>query len=211
MTAILADHAAWLARGRTGAGRASLVGADLVGASLTGASLSEADLRRASLVGADLDGANLRGANLSEADLTRASLSGADLDGANLTGADLRGAFLAGANLDGADLRGANLDGAIGIATAAEEAVTWAAVVAAVRAEPDRLDMQDWHGAGWDPAAVGACGTTHCLAGWAQALSNDPEVRWMVPAIAGSRLLPRHARWFYRSNDAVRRMIAEEP
>ena len=136
--------------------------------------------------GPSLVGADLSGADLTYADLTRADLSGADLSGADLTGADLSGA---------------DLSGAVGIATEAEEAATWAAVREAVRADRASLRMAGWHGNGWSPDAdPGGCGTTHCLAGWAQALSEDPEIRRLAPAVAGSRLLPRHARLFLASD-----------
>ena len=54
-----APHQAWLARGRTGEGRANLQYADLQGANLRGA-----DLQGANLQDADLQGAYLRGAVL---------------------------------------------------------------------------------------------------------------------------------------------------
>ena len=88
-----------------------------------------------------------------------------------------------------------------GIATKAEEAATWAAVREAVCADRASLYMAGWHGDDWLPdAAPGGCGTTHCLAGWAQALSPDPEIRRLDPAVAGSRLLPRHAYLFFASD-----------
>lgn len=154
--------------------------------------------------------ANLAWANLEGACLVRANLEWANLEGANLDGANLDGASLTGANLAGAYLEGANLDGATGIATAEEEAATWRAVCAAVVAAPGRLDMYAWHGPAWDPSAVGACGTTHCLAGWAQALSADPVVRAMEAGVAGSRLLPRHAHLFYTDTDDVLEICRKE-
>ena len=86
LKAILAAHAEWVARGRTGDGRADLSCADLSGADLRRADLSGADLS-----GAALHGASLRGADLSEADLSWAGLSCANLSCADLSGADLSG------------------------------------------------------------------------------------------------------------------------
>lgn len=50
LPAILAAHAAWLARGRVGDGRADLSGAVLTGAELTCADLRGADLRGTGVV-----------------------------------------------------------------------------------------------------------------------------------------------------------------
>ena len=158
-----------------------------------------------SLRGANLAGADISGARLSGANLTWADLAGAHLADANLTGADLTGANLADANLAGAELTVA-----IGIATEAEEAATWAAVREAILADPSLLAMHAWHGSDWDPDAVGTCGTTHCLAGWAQALATDPEVRGLSAELAGSRLLPRHAHLFYGSDSAVLALLRRE-
>ena len=129
----------------------------------------------------------------------RANLADAYLARANLTGADLAGANLAGADLTGANLAGAFLAGAIGIATADEEAATWASVRTQVLLTPERLQMNDWH-----------CGTSHCVAGWAQELSTDPEIKAMAPWLAGSRLLPRHAYLFGASDDTVLALMRAE-
>ena len=107
---ILADHKAWVERGRTGDGKADLRCANLCGADLRWADLRWANLRWADLCGADLRCANLRWANL----------GGADLRWANLYEADLRWANLYGANLGGANLCGANLIGAQGLGTPEE-------------------------------------------------------------------------------------------
>lgn len=80
--------------------------------------------------------------------------------------------------------------------------------------------MRDWHcGIAWmdiapttDAQALeAACGTAHCLAGWAQALSRDPDVRTgMAAKLAGSRLLPRHAYLFGASYDTVLALLRQE-
>jgi hypothetical protein len=181
-----------------------------VRANLSGAYLSDADLSDANLSGANLSGAYLSGADLSGAYLIGADLSGADLSGAYLIGADLSDADLSDAYLSGADLSGAYLRGASGLATEAEEAVTWAAVCQAIVAEPERLAMGDWHGPGWDPTEPGACGTTHCLAGWAQALSTDPKIRGLSAELAGSILMPRHAHLFFHTTEEVMDLAREE-
>lgn len=69
------------------------------------------------------------------------------------------------------------------------------------------LDMDQWHGDDWNPYEEGTCGTTHCLAGWVQALSTDPEIRHMDPLEAGLKLIPRHAHLFYKTNEEVLKEI----
>ena len=60
--------------------------------------------------------------------------------------------------------------------------------------KPTRLDMRDWHSAGWTPEHTPGeeheCGSAHCIAGWLQALSDDPKVRGMEPQDAGCQLAP---------------------
>ena len=136
----LAEHGKWL-RGDGGAH------ADLTGANLSGANLRHAILRGADLTGADLTNAVLTGANL----------TGATLTGATLTGAVLRGADLRYAILTNADLRGANLPVGVPVILDID-----AAILAAIEAPGNALDMSTWH----------TCGTTHCRAGWAITLAG---------------------------------------
>jgi len=193
---------------------ANLAGADLARAylaraDLAGAYLADAYLARANLAGADLAGANLAGADLAGAYLARANLAGADLAdadlaGANLAGADLAGAYLARANLAGADLAGAYLARA-NLARATKEEIERLDVVREiVLANPDRLDMDSWHSREWNsehtPEEERNCGSTHCIAGWLQALSADPEVRSMDPVLAGGKLAPCAVPFFYAPN-----------
>jgi hypothetical protein len=60
-----------------------------------------------------------------------------------------------------------------------------------VMKRPERLRMASWHGeaATIDPAKELApeCGTTHCLAGWAQVFTGDDG----DPQACGERMLPR--------------------
>jgi hypothetical protein len=194
---------------------ANLAGADLAGANLAGAYLAGADLAGADLAGADLAGADLAGANLARADLAGADLAGANLAGAYLAGADLAGADLAGANLAGAYLAGADLAGAnlarADLAGAArtgtpEEVARLDAVREIIVNKPERLNMGTWHTENWTPDHTPeeehSCGSAHCIAGWLQALSPDPEVRQMDAERAGVKLAPCAAHMFYTS-DAV--------
>lgn len=72
--------------------------------------------------------------------------------------------------------------------------------------------MKEWHGDGLShEPEMGDCGTTHCLAGLAQALSTDPEVRKLRPAVAASRLLPRHAKLFHRTELEVLEVLKNLP
>ena len=131
-----------------------------------------------------------------------ADLRGAYLRGAYLRGADLSGADLSGADLSGADLSGADLGGAVGITSPEEEAANIAAAVEAIAAEPQHWDQAIWHGNGFDPAAaaaVGGCGTAHCLAGWMQVqLPLGDERRKLNAESCGWALAPRAASagWF---------------
>ena len=143
------------------------------------------------------------------ANLFKANLSGADLRNADLSAADLFKADLIRANLSGANLRNAKMDGAITIISREEEQKNWRAVCEAVK-RTNRLDMRNWHGPGWNPEAKGDCGTTHCLAGWAQALCDDPVIRKMEPSIVGSILMPRHAHLFMKSDAEIMKLIDEE-
>ena len=130
---------------------------------LSGANLSGADLRSAYLRNADLSGANLSGANLSGANLRNANLSDADLRNADLSGAYLRNAYLSGADLRSADLRNADLNclaAALGIEV---DPTLPARIVAQIAAHPETHDQTTWHS---------ACGTKHCVAGFATHLSG---------------------------------------
>jgi hypothetical protein len=158
---------------------ADLYGADLRSANLRGADLYGANLYGADLYGADLYGANLRGANLRSADLRSADLYGADLYGADLYGADLYGADLRSANLRGANLRGADLYGAnlygadlygADLAGVAEglgitvDPTLPGRILAQVAEHPESWCQKSWHS---------ACGTRHCIAGFATHLSGE--------------------------------------
>ncbi len=147
---------------------AHLSGANLRNAYLRNADLRGANLRNANLRNANLRGANLRGADLSAADLRAADLRGANLRNANLSGADHSGADLSGANLSGADLRNAYLRNAdlnrLAAALGIEVDPTLPArIVAQIAAHPETHDQTTWHS---------ACGTKHCIAGFATHLSG---------------------------------------
>ena len=157
----------------TGATLRTVDAENLSGANLSGADLRSAYLRNADLSGANLSGANLSGANLRNADLSGANLRSAYLSGADLRSADLRNADLSGANLSGAylsgaylrsaDLRNADLNclaAALGIEV---DPTLPARIVAQIAAHPETHDQTTWHS---------ACGTKHCVAGFATHLSG---------------------------------------
>jgi hypothetical protein len=195
--------------------RHALEAATKIGADLSGADLSGADLSGAYLSGADLSGAYLSGADLSGADLSGAYLSGADLSGADLRSADLRSAYLSGADLSGADLRSADLSGADlsgadakQFATAEQAIENLDKVREIILDNRDRLEMGHWHGDDdWKERSCAEetlCGTTHCLAGWLQVCSTDPNVRTGMDAqLAGVVQAPIAAKMFFRDADEV--------
>jgi hypothetical protein len=176
---VLDLHRKWLLD-EAGGTIANLDGASLDGASLDGASLDGANLARAYLARASLDGASLTGANLARAYLAGASLDGASLDGASLARAYLAGASLDGASLDGANLTGANLARAKGLPSREDAIALLDEIREVVVADQDKLHMQTWHEDGSRPHD---CGTTHCLAGWAQALRKLDSPKAGVRAI----------------------------
>ena len=120
-----------------------------------------------------------------------ANLEGANLRSANLRSANLVGANLEGANLRSANLEGANLDRASGIPIADPSLPRRVAEV--VLANPKALDMSCWHGSSTE------CGTTHCLAGWAVALTPGADMleQRIGTATAGQLLMPSAAHLFY--------------
>jgi hypothetical protein len=156
-----------------------------------GDTLRGADLGGAYLRGAYLRGADLRGAYLRGADLRGADLGGAYLRGAYLRGADLGGAYLRGADLGGAYLRGADLGGANQIPLV-EHLHT--KMLAAIEAKPELFDMSTWHSGNDGTQPNGACGTTHCRAGWAIHLAGAPGYaleKAMGPSVAGALIIAR--------------------
>jgi hypothetical protein len=135
----------------------------------------EATSVRAALEKAISEGANLTGANLTYANLIDANLTYANLTHADLTGADLTGADMP----DGF----ASRESAVAMLDQIREMVV---------AHPETLDMAQWH-----------CGTSHCLAGYAQAISEDPVIRRMHPSDAGIRLIWPASHMFYADNVAA--------
>lgn len=128
----------------------------------------------------------------------RANLRGANLRGADLCGADLREADLREADLRGVDLCDADLRGAKGLPIAKDSPARLQAVAATVLAQPAALQMGAWHG---------ACGTVHCLAGWA--IQQAGAVGAVLERIHGSHMAgllllgAEAARHFYDSNETA--------
>ena len=140
--------------------------------------------------------ANLEGANLAYANLARSNLAYANLEGANLAYANLEGANLEGANLARSNLAYANLEG---VPVVDKLDARSAAVVAAGGV----LDMASWHGDG------GACGTTHCRAGWAIHLAGEEGralERRLGPSAAGALIYAKSVGYvpnFHTSNEVA--------
>jgi hypothetical protein len=67
--------------------------------------------------------------------------------------------------------------------------------------------MNHWHGSSeWKDrtcAEEAVCGTTHCLAGWLQVCSTDPEIRKLDTKLAGTLLAPQAAKMFFRGESEV--------
>jgi hypothetical protein len=159
---------------------------------LSGANFSDANLQHADFMGADLQRADFMDANLESADLESADLQRAYLVEANLQHADMRRA-----NLQHAYLRGANLDGAL-IDYQIEEGLLLK--VAQHALQDGALDMSRWH----------TCDTTHCIAGWAEHLSE--KTRKLAAShgheIAGLLTLGHEAhKFFWASDDDARKFL----
>jgi hypothetical protein len=128
---------------------------------------------------------------------------------ANLRNANLRGANLRDADLGGADLGGAYLRGANGVATRDECIARLDAIREHICVHGDQLKMDNWHGSGWN-AELGpqhACETSHCLAGWAQALCADEGIRKLDPVTAGVRLIPLAAGRFWDGDEQTKEWL----
>jgi len=155
---------------------------------------------KSDLRSADLGGANLVGAYLRSADLGGAYLGDAYLSGADLSGADLSGADLSGANLS---LR----------ATPEQAIENLDKVRAIILDDHARIRMSYWHGGDQWPDKTCAeevlCGTAHCLAGWLQVCSTDPEIRAMNPELAGILSAPVAVKMFYRTESEVLEWLQE--
>ena len=155
-------------------------------------------LERATEARADLRGADLSDADLREADLSGANLSGADLRDADLREADLREAYLSGADLSGADLSKV---------PAADQIERLDKVRAIILDDAKRLNMGLWHESqDWKErtcAEETLCGTTHCLAGWLQVSSTDPDIRKKDAEFAGFLSAPIAAPLFFSGSKRV--------
>ncbi len=109
--------------------------------------------------------------------------------------------LLSGAVLSGAVLRGADT------ATDEESIVNLDKVREIIIDDEKRLEMGHWHAdESWKDrtcAEEAVCGTTHCLAGWLQVCSTNPEVKKLSPQTAGIVMAPVATKMFFRSGDKV--------
>ena len=74
--------------------------------------------------------------------------------------------------------------------------------------KPKRLKMDSWHSGNWThehtPEEEHECNSAHCMAGFAQALCDDPAIRKMHPEAAGRKLLPvAYAMGMFSASDAA--------
>jgi hypothetical protein len=80
-------------------------------------------------------------------------------------------------------------------------------VAAIILHDQARLEMSLWHkDESWRDktcAEEAVCGTTHCLAGWLQVCSTDPEIRNKAPEVGGAMQAPIAEKLFYRGSDEV--------
>jgi hypothetical protein len=71
----------------------------------------------------------------------------------------------------------------------------------------NRLNMGHWHADDWREERSACeeekCGTTHCLAGWAQALCDSRDIRRLEPEIAGAILIPSMKQYFHSKPEFV--------
>jgi hypothetical protein len=154
---------------------------------LRGANFVGANLQRA-----DFTGATLERANLQHADFTEADLAYADMRHANLQDADLRGVMLEGAKLEGANLDGALLDYQI------EEGLLLKVARAAL--QKGALEMGAWH----------TCDTAHCIAGWAEVLSEKTRKLAATHGYEVAALLTlghEAHKYFFASNEDARTFL----
>ncbi len=66
-----------------------------------------------------------------------------------------------------------------------------------VMASPEHLDMNSWHS---------SCGTTHCLAGWAQTLNEHPTELDRAESV-GRWLLPDFAKFFHGRTELIKKWL----
>jgi hypothetical protein len=178
--------------------------ADLRNCDLRFSDLRNCDLRGAVLSFSDLRNCDLRGAVLSNAVLSNCELSNAVLSFSDLRNCDLRNAVLHFAYLTGAVLMGAD---PILRATPEQSIENLDKVRAIILSDKERLEMSHWHGGtdwvGRTCAEETLCGTTHCLAGWLQVCSTNPEIRKMDAELAGILSAPVARKMFFREADEV--------
>ena len=106
-----------------------------------------------------------------------------------------------------ADLRGADLRGETR-ATDEQSIENLDKVRAIIMDNAARLDMGHWHddNSEWHDKTCAEevlCDTTHCLAGWLQVCTTDPDIRAMEPQLAGIVQAPVAAKMFFRGGDEV--------
>jgi hypothetical protein len=135
--------------------------ADLRSCDLEGSFLAGVEFEGASMVFAKINRANLIGVNLSYANLSESNLSGSELPQSNLYGAKLTEADIRGTDLSACNLTGVEIGDDIPVI----ENLILKIAENALRDETC-LDMSEWH----------TCDTTHCIAGWACAIANRPDL-----------------------------------
>lgn len=176
---------------------ADLRGVDLSQMDMSSAAFNSADLRRASFYGA-----NLEGADFGHADLRGVAFGNANLTNVDFTAADIRGAEFRSMDDDGCcdilpQVAGVTWpDGKKANTTEQSDAIA-RQVATTILANLDRFDMNVWHS-----RAKAHCGTTHCLAGWAEVITDGIEVPGLTNTHArGLQLVPTLAHLFFELDD----------
>jgi len=79
-----------------------------------------------------------------------------------------------------------------------------------ILANIDRLEMNTWHGEGWNHDNDETdCKTTHCMAGFAQCC-GDAKVRRMDTLDAGRLMIPSASHLFFAPNPVVEKWLREQ-
>jgi hypothetical protein len=185
----------------------NLRGANFQGADLYCANFMYADVQGAFLQRADIRDAKLQRSNFANANLKSVDAQGANLRRANFCGANLEEAKFAFAKLEGADFRGANLRNASFTRAKLEGALLDYQIekglllkVAHAALQDGALEMGNWH----------TCDTKHCIAGWAEVLSEKTRKLAETHGIGVSALLTLGAeahKYFWASNEDARKFL----
>jgi hypothetical protein len=82
-------------------------------------------------------------------------------------------------------------------------------IVADIDARRLHLDMGVWHGRGWssESAPGDYCGTSHCIAGAAQCLATERDLRECDALDAGKKIIPNLSYLFFWGDTVAEREL----